>query len=66
MQLYFQEGSAGWSYGVMCLQAQASLDEVAEKEVMFNNDEQVGDSAYTYHIQDFDNMSKDLSTIQTI
>ena len=56
-----QEGSAGWPLWSYVLAGTGALtSEVAEKEVMFNNDEQVGDSAYTYHIQDFDNMSKDL------
>ena len=56
-----QEGSAGWPLWSYVLAGTGALtSEVAEKEVKFNNDEVVGDSAYTYHIQDFDNMSKDL------
>jgi tryptophan halogenase len=56
-----QEGSAGWPLWSYVLAGTGALaSEVAEKEVIFNNDQQVGDSAYTYHIQDFDNMSKDL------
>ena len=56
-----QEGSAGWPLWSYVLAGTGALtSEVAEKEVMFNNDEQVGDSAYTYHIQDFDNKSEGL------
>ena len=56
-----QEGSAGWPLWSYVLAGTGALtSEVAEKEVKFNNDEMVGDSAYTYHVQDFDNMSKDL------
>ena len=45
----------------LCACRNWSIDtpKVAEKEVKFNNDEMVGDSAYTYS-QDFDNMSRDL------
>jgi len=56
-----QEGSAGWPLWSYVLAGTGALtSEVAEKEVKFNNDELVGDSAYTYHVTDFDNMSKDL------
>ena len=56
-----QEGSAGWPLWSYVLAGTGALkSEVAEKEVKFNDDEIVGDSAYAYHVTDFDNMSKDL------
>ena len=56
-----QEGSAGWPLWSYVLAGTGALtSQVAEKEVKFNDDEIVGDSAYTYHVTDFDNMSKDL------
>ena len=55
------EGGAGWPLWSYVLAGTGALtSEVAEKEVKFNDDEIVGDTAYTYHITDFDNKSTDL------
>ena len=55
------EGSAGWPlYSYVLAGTGALSDEVCRKEIEYSNDMRVGDSAYMYHVQEFDNLSKDL------
>ena len=56
-----QEGSAGWPLWSYVLAGTGALsDETCRKEIIYNNDMRTSDSAYVYHIQEFDKMSKPL------
>lgn len=56
-----QEGCAGWPLWSYVLAGTNKIsDTTARKEIELNNDQRVGDSAYTYHVEEFDRMCKDL------
>lgn len=56
-----QEGSAGWPlYSYVLAGTGALTDETCRRELRYNNDTQTSDVAYTYHIQQFDNLAKNL------
>ena len=56
-----QEGSAGWPLWSYVLAGTGALkDHVARQEIMFNNDERLGHTAYIYHVDQFHIMSENL------
>ena len=56
-----QEGSAGWPLWSYVLAGTGKItDETCVKEIHFNNNNKIADSSYSYHVQQFDDMAKDL------
>jgi tryptophan halogenase len=56
-----QEGSAGWPLWSYVLAGTGMLsDEVCRKEIIYNNDELIGNASYIDFVDKFDFMAKDL------
>ncbi len=55
------EGGAGWPLWSYVLAGTGKLtSEVAERELKFNNDVQISDGAYRYHVETFDQRIQNL------